>query len=178
MGVLIERDDMRVAFGTAIVAGIVAMIVFAIVEMAFSWAMRGLSPWHPLAAFGTVTVDALLPDRHAGGGPRTIGIGIALLLVLGALSGAFLAALVDRVGVLTAATVGVLFGLAMFVVDLYGFARLFPVLRDLRDWMSALASAILGGLAAGLYKATTHHERPVVVPPGPDLRELRHAPLS
>jgi hypothetical protein len=173
-----KRDDTRVSWGTAIVAGIIAMVVFAIVEMAFSWAMRGQSPWHPLAVFGTATIDALLPDTHAGGGPRTIVIGAALLLVLGALSGAILAMIVDRVGVTTAAIAGVVFGLAMFVVDLYGVARLLPVLHELRDWMSALAYAIQGGLAAGLYKATTHHERPIVAPPGPDLRDLRHAPLA
>lgn len=177
MATFVARDDTRVAWGTAVVAGIIAMTVFVIVEIAFSWAMRGQSPWHPLAVFGTVTIDALLPDRHAGGGPRTIAAGVGLLLVLGALSGVILAAIVDRVGVVTAAIAGVVFGLAMFVVDLYGFARIFPVLDDLRDWMSALAYAIQGGLAAGLYKATTHHERPIVAPAGPDLRDLRHAPL-
>lgn len=175
---LVPSANVRtIDWGYAIVAGIVAMIVFAIVEIAFSWAMRAQSPWHPLAVFGTVTIDALLPDRHAGGGPRTIAAGAALLLVLGALSGVIVAAIVDRVGAVTAAIAGVIFGLAMFVVDLYGFARIFPVLHDLRDWMSALAYAIQGGLAAGLYKATTHHERPIVAPAGPDLRDLRHAPL-
>jgi hypothetical protein len=177
MAAFVGRDDVGVAWGSAIIAGIVAMIVFAIVEIAFSWAMRAQSPWHPLAVFGTVTIDALLPDRHPGGGPRTIAVGAALLLVLGALSGVILAAIVDRVGVITAAIAGVMFGLAMFVVDLYGLARIFPLLHDLRDWMSALAYAIQGGLAAGLYKAATHHERPIVAPAGPDLRDLRHAPL-
>ena len=173
----VDRDDTPVAWGTAMIAGIVAMIVFAIVEIAFSWAMRGESPWSPLAIFGTVTIDALMPDRHAGGGPRTIAAGCALLVVLGALSGAVLAAIVDRVGVVTTVLAGVVFGLAMFAIDLYGFARVFPELAQLRDWMSALAYAIQGVLAAGLYKAMTHHERPAPIRSGPDLRELRHAPL-
>lgn len=177
MAAFVDRDNTLVAWGTAIVAGIIAMVVFAIVEMAFSWAMRGQSPWQPLAIFGTVTVDALMPGRVASGGPRTLAIGCALLLVLGALSGLILAYIVDRVGVTTAAIAGAIFGLAMFAIDLYGLARLFPVLRDLRDWMSALAYVIQGALAAGLYKATTHHERGLVMPSGPDLRDLRHAPL-
>lgn len=176
MATFVDRDNTP-AWGTALVAGIVAMIVFAIVEMAFSWAMRGASPWHPLVVFGTATIDALLPDRHAGGGPRTIVVGCALLIVLGALSGVILAAIVDRVGVVTTVIAGLIFGLAMFALDLYGFARLFPVLAPIRDWMSALAYAIQGVLTAGLYKAMTHHERPAVVSSGPDLRDLRHAPL-
>jgi hypothetical protein len=176
MATFVDRDNTP-AWGVAMAAGIVAMLVFAIVEMAFSWAMRGESPWHPLVTFGTVTVDALVPDRHAGGGPRTIVVGCALLVVLGALSGVILAAIVDRVGVVTTVIAGVVFGLAMFAIDLYGLARIFPALTSIRDWMSALAYAIEGVLAAGLYKAMTHHERPLPVRAGPDLRELRHAPL-
>ena len=177
MATLVDRNDRGIAFAPAIVAGIVAMAVFAIVEIAFSWAMRGESPWHPLVVFGTVTLDVFMPGRHAGGGPRTIAIGCALLLVLGALSGVILAYIVDRVGASTAAAAGIVFGLAMFAIDLYALARTFPVLADLRDWMSALAYAIQGALAAGLYKASTHHERPLAMPKGPDLRDLRHAPL-
>lgn len=178
MATLVDRNDRSIAWGPALVAGIVAMIVFAIVEIAFSWAMRGESPWHPLVVFGTATVDALMPGRPAGGGPRTIAIGCMLLLVLGALSGVILAYIVDRVGVVTATIAGAVFGLAMFAIDLYALARAFPVLADLRDWMSGLAYVIQGALAAGLYKASTHHERPVVEPSGPDLRDLRHAPLA
>jgi hypothetical protein len=177
MATLVDPNDRGIAWGAALVAGIVAMVVFAIVEIAFSWVMRGQSPWHPLVVFGTSAIDALMPERHAGGGPRTIAAGCALLLVLGALSGAILAYIVDRVGVVTAAIAGVIFGLAMFAIDLYALARVFPVLADLRDWMSGLAYAIQGALAAGLYKAATHHERPLAAPSGPDLRDLRHAPL-
>jgi hypothetical protein len=51
-------------------------------------------------------------------------VGAALLLVLGALSGIVLAYIVDRIGVASAAIAGAIFGLAMYVVDLYGVARL------------------------------------------------------
>ena len=178
MATLVERDYIGIDWPKAIVAGVVAMIVFAVVEMAFSWAMRGQSPWQPLAIFGGVTIDALLPGQHAGGGPRTIAVGAALLVALGALSGVILAYIVDRIGVVTAAIAGFVFGLAMFAVDLYALAGIFPELAALRDWMSGLAYAIQGALTAGLYKAVTRHERPVVrAAPGRDLRELRHAPL-
>jgi hypothetical protein len=177
MATLVDRNDRSIAWGPALIAGIIAMVVLVIVEIAFSWAMRGQSPWHPLVVFGTATLDAFMPGTHAGGGPRTMAIGCALLIALGALSGIVLAYIVDRLGVVSAAIAGVVFGLAMFAIDLYALARTFPVLADLRDWMSALAYAIQGALAAGLYKASTHHERPLAMPKGPDLRDLRHAPL-
>jgi len=171
-------NSRTIGWGTAILAGIVAMIVFAVIEMAFSWAMRGTSPGTPLVIFGTVTLHAVLPSAPVGGGPRTAAAGAALLLALGALSGIIVAVLVNRVGTATAAIVGVVFGIAIYAVDMYGVARIFPSLVGLLDWMSALAYVIQGALTAGLYKVMT---RDVVgVTPestGHDLRDLRHVRL-
>ncbi len=61
----------------------------------------------------------------------------------------------NRVGTATAAIVGVVFGIAMYAVDMYGVARIFPSLAGLRDWMSALAYVIQGALTAALYKVMT-----------------------
>jgi hypothetical protein len=162
----------------AILAGVVAMVVFAMIEMAFSWAMRGDSPWQPLVVFGTVALHAAMPSAHVGGGIRTMLVGAALLLALGALSGVILAYIVDRIGVLAAAIAGAIFGLAMYAVDLYGVARLFPVLLDLRDWMSALAYVIQGALTAALYKVMMREEVPAAdIDDERDLRRLRNVPL-
>lgn len=177
---IVARDNTHaVRWGRAALAGVVSMLVFGVVEMAFSWAIRGMSPVAPLVVFGTAVSHALAlaPAASAGGG-RTVAAGVALLLALGALYGVVVAALVQRIGTTRAALVGALFGLAMYAVDMYGLARAFPTLVELRDWMSALACAIQGALAAGLYKATT----PAVVPGvrverGHDLRDLRHARL-
>jgi O-antigen/teichoic acid export membrane protein len=164
-------------WGMAILAGILAMIVFAIIEMAFSWAMRGTSPLRPLVIFGTVTLNALSPSTPVGGGIRTAAVGAVLLLALGALSGVILGYLVHRLGVVAAAIAGALFGLAMYAVDLYGVAQLFPSLVDLRDWMSALAYGIQGALTAGLYKVMTHEDVEPVREGGHDLRDLRDVRL-
>jgi len=162
----------------AILAGVVAMIVFAIVEIAFSWASRGASPLAPLAVFGTATLNALMPSAHPGGGVKTAMVGIACLLVLGAISGVIVGWLVDRLGMAGAALVGLVFGLAMFAVDMYGVARILPALAPLRDWMSAVAYAIQGALAAALYKVMTR-ENATAVPDADahDLRDLRHTRL-
>jgi hypothetical protein len=167
-----------IGWGRAILAGIVAMIVFIVIEMAFSWAMRGASPGQPLVVFGTVTLQVLMSPAHAGGGIRTMLMGAALLLVLGALSGVVLAYIVDRIGVTGAAVAGAIFGLAMYVADLYGGTRFFPVLLDLRDWMSALAYVIQGALTAALYKVMTREDvHAVSADEGHDLRDLRDVRL-
>jgi hypothetical protein len=174
----VAGGNTRIHWGTAIAAGIVAMIVFAVIETAFSWAVRGTSPWRPLVLFGTVTIHALMPGASAGGGIRTAAAGAALLLALGALSGIIVAMLVNRLGTMTAAIVGVAFGLAMYAVDMVGFARVFPSLIDLRDWMSVLAYAIHGAVTAGLYKALTRDDvETVTESTGRDLRDLRDVRL-
>jgi hypothetical protein len=179
MATLVAGANSRtIGWGIAILAGIVAMIVFAIIEMAFSWAMRGTPPWTPLAIFGTVTLHAIVPSAAVGGGPRTAAAGAALLVALGALSGVILAILVHRVGTATAAIVGVVFGIAMYAVDMYGVARIFPSLVGLRDWMSALAYVIQGALTAGLYKVMTRDvDEAIPEGTGHDLRDLRNVRL-
>jgi hypothetical protein len=173
-----RANSRTIDWGIAILAGVVAMVVFAVIEMAFSWAMRGASPWQPLVVFGTVTLHALMPSAHVGGGIRTMLVGAALLLALGALSGVILAYIVDRIGVAGAAVAGAIFGLAMYAVDLYGGARLLPALLDLRDWMSALAYVLQGALTAALYKVMARDEATAAsADVGHDLRDLRDVRL-
>jgi hypothetical protein len=175
----VARDNSRtIDWGMAILAGVIAMVVFAVIEMAFSWAMRGTAPWRPLVIFGTATLNALAPSMPVGGGPRTAAVGALLLLALGALSGVILAYIVARIGVVAAAISGAVFGLAMYAIDLYGIARVLPSLADLRDWMSALAYVIQGALTAGLYKVMTRDDvEPIRVEGVHDLRDLRDVRL-
>lgn len=175
----VARDNTRTTdWSMAIVAGVIAMVVFAVIEMAFSWAARDTGPMHPLVVFGTVTLHALMPSANVGGGVRTAIAGALTLLALGAVSGIILAYLVDRVGVLSAALIGAVFGLAMYAVDLYGIARVFATLLELRDWMSALAYVLQGALAAALYKVMTREEaQPARAGDGHDLRDLRDVRL-
>ena len=162
----------------AILAGVVAMIVFAIVEIAFSWARRGGSPLAPLVVFGTATLNALMPSAHPGGGVKTALAGVACLLALGAVSGIVLGYLVERVGMVGAALVGLVFGLAMYALDMYAIARVLPALAELRDWMSALAYAIQGVLAAALYKVMAREDASAAPDANAhDLRDLRNVRL-
>jgi hypothetical protein len=176
---LVAPGNIRTAhWGMAIVAGIIAMIVFTIVEMAFSWAIRGTWPWTPLETFGAIVRNVITPGMPATAGVGTAAAGSALLLVLGVLSGVIVAAIVHRLGMLTAAIVGVAFGLAMYAIDMYGFARVFPSLAGLRDWMSVLAYVIQGALTAGLYKVLTPPDADLArEDTGHDLRRLRDVRL-
>jgi hypothetical protein len=174
--VAVRGGTRPVQWGKGVLAGILSMLVFALVEMAFSWALRGRSPWHPLDIFGAITLGQNASGAvHTG---TTTLVGALALLALGVLAGVIVALLVHRSNPPLALALGALFGLAMYYVDLYGFARIFPSLAELRDWMSAVAYAVQGGLAAGLYKAMSRSMVDVVPEhAGRDMRRMREVQL-
>ena len=161
----------------AVLAGIVAMVVFVALQIIFALTLRETGPLQPLVTFGTATLSAVAPHVAAGDGFNAAGVGVALLLALGAMSGVVLALLVHRAGAIVAIVVGGVFGIAMYAIDMYGFARFFPVLGGLRDWPSALAYVVQGALAAGLYKAMTRNAVLIIEDTGHDLRKLRDVRL-
>jgi hypothetical protein len=172
-----RSNTSAIDWSMAVLAGIVAIVVFAALQIIFALGIRGTGPLHPLVTFGTAALSAIAPSVTPGGGPKTAAVGVALLLALGALSGIVLALVVHRVGVIVAGVVGAVFGIAMYAIDIYGFARLFPVLAELRDWTSALAYVVQGALTAGLYKTLTRDEALIIEDTGHDLRKLRDVRL-
>lgn len=176
--VAVRGNNGAIDRGKAVLSGVVAMVVFALIEMAFSWALRGASPWKPLDIFGAIALGQPVTagaDVHTA---ATTIVGALMLLALGALSGAVIALFVRRLRATFAVAAGALFGLAMYYVDMHGFARIFASLGDLRDWMSVLAYAIQGGLTAALYKAMARSLVDIVPEhAGTDMRRLREVPL-
>jgi hypothetical protein len=172
-----RSNTSAIDWSMAVLAGIVAMVVFAALQMIFALSIRGTGPLQPLVTFGTATLSVVAPSVTPGGGPKAAAVGVALLLALGALSGIVLALIVYRMGAIVASIVGAVFGIAMYAIDMYGFARIVPALAELRDGMSALAYVVQGALAAGLYKAMTREQLLIIEDTGHDLRKLRDVRL-
>jgi hypothetical protein len=172
-----RSNTSAIDWSMAVLGGIVAMVVFVALQIIFALTLRETGPLQPLVTFGTATLRAVAPSAAAGGGSKAAGVGVALLLALGALSGIVLALLVHRTGTIVAIVVGAVFGIVVYAIDMYGFARFFPVLVGLRDWPSALAYVVQGALAAGLYKAMTRNAVLIIEDSGHDLRKLRDVRL-
>jgi hypothetical protein len=177
--VVVRGNSRSIDWGRAVVAGIVAMIVFAAIEMVYGALVRDLSPFRPLDVFGAVALGQFGPSADIGHTVATTVVGALVLLALGALSGVIIALLVQRLTPTLALLVGVLFGVAMYYVDMYGFAWIFAPLAQLRGLSSLGAYAIEGGLTAALYVAMTRAT--VEAEPQPaanDMRRLRDVPLA
>ena len=85
--VAVPGNNGAIDWGKAVLSGVVAMVVFALIEMAFSWALRGASPWKPLDIFGAIALGQPVTagaDVHTA---ATTIVGALVLLALGVLSG-------------------------------------------------------------------------------------------
>lgn len=166
-------------WGKAVVAGIVSMAAFAATLMAFAWAVRGVSPWRPIDIFGAIVLGQPASESAVVHTVATMVAGALLLLALGVLSGVIVAFIVHRMHPALALTAGAAFGVAMYYVDMHGFARIFEPLAMLRGWSTLIAYAIQGGLAAGLYRAMNR----ALIETAPeyadnDMRRLREVSLT
>lgn len=51
--------------------------------------------------------------------------------------------------------IGALYGLLLFLINMYGFVIIFPWFVDTRDWITISAHVVFGVSAAGVYKVLT-----------------------
>ena len=139
----------------AIWAGIIAGVVFMIVEMVLVATVGGGSPWGPprmIAAIG-MGKDVLPP-------PATFDLGVmivamAIHFVLATLLGMILGLIVSRwkLGLMASIGVGAIFGLAVYLVNFYGFTALFPWFAMARTPISLLAHVVFGTVLGWSYHA-------------------------
>ncbi|MCK0510014.1 sodium:proline symporter [Aromatoleum buckelii] len=135
------------------IAGIVAGIVATAAQLALWWifsdALPGILFRDARLAAAIVMGPGVLPP------PATFDVGVmlvatvahfALSIVYGIVLAPLVAALDARRGLLA----GGVFGLALFVVNMYGFTIVFPWFDAARDWITAAAHVVFGVTAAGV----------------------------
>ncbi len=137
-------------------AGVAAGSAATVVQLALWW----------LASFPVL--DLLQRDTRMAAAillgpgvlPPPLSLDWLLLAVAGAVHFALsiayallLAPLAARLSPPCALAAGALFGLLLFVVNMYGFTALFPWFAASRDWATAAAHAVFGMTAAGVLTA-------------------------
>ena len=139
-------------WSAAIWASIIAGLVFAVLEVAMVPLFQGKSPWAPLHMIGAIAIG---PDAMAA--PDTFDVGIiatavVVHMILAIIYGILLAFLIARLDLGMAVIVGVVYGLALYAINFYGFTKWFPWFADARDWISIFTHIVQSGLVAYLYK--------------------------
>jgi hypothetical protein len=137
-------------------AGLIAGVVFLILEMSMVWLFMGESPWAPPRMIAAMVLgEGVLPMSDK---PATFGFGIVVaamiihfvLSIIYALIGAAIVA--KRMGYGAAIGLGALCGLAIYLINFYPIAAaLFPWFAMARNWISIFAHIMFGAVVGAAY---------------------------
>jgi len=136
-----------------VIAAIVAGLVFAAMEMMLVWLAMGQSPWAPLRMIAAIGMGrGVLPP------PATFDLGIVTVAVLLHMLTSVVYAIILAYILLAAKPgaawwIGIAYGLALYVINFYGFTALFPWFAEARNWISIVSHAVYGLVLALLYRA-------------------------
>ncbi|NMG53776.1 sodium:proline symporter [Aromatoleum aromaticum] len=135
------------------IAGIVAGIVATVAQLALWWIFSDALPAilfrDARLAAAIVMGPGVLPP------PATFDVVVMLVatvvhFALSIMYGVVLAPLVATLDARRVLPAGSVFGLALFVLNMYGFTLVFPWFDAARDWITAAAHVVFGATAAAV----------------------------
>ena len=140
----------------AVWAGIIAGVVFLVLEMAMVAMFLGGSPWDPPRMMAAIVLGERVLPMPGQPPPLTATVVLAALgvhFVLSTIYALILSALLARLPSRAAIAVGTVFGATLYIVNFYGFTAVFPWFAMARNWVSIFAHAVFGLAVAWAYAA-------------------------
>jgi uncharacterized membrane protein YagU involved in acid resistance len=136
-------------------AGVIAGVVFMMLEMSMVWLFMGESPWAPPHMIAAMALGKDVLPQPGTWAPFDMKILITAMLVHFPLSiayGLIGAWLMHRFDWLGALAIGAAFGLAIYLLNFYLIApAAFPWFEMARNWISVLAHVIFGAVLGVSY---------------------------
>ncbi len=136
----------------AVWAGIIAGLIFLLLEMILVPLALGGSPWAPPRMIGAIALgkDVLPP-------PATFDFGVVLVaivlhLILSIIYAVVIGFVVKSMSLVKAIAVGAVIGLVIYFVNFYIMTGIFPWFAMARNWVSAFSHVSFGIGAAWAYK--------------------------
>lgn len=138
-------------------AGLIAGLVFLMMEMGLVWLVQGESPWAPPHMIAAMALgDDILPEPGTWA-PFDITVVITAMMIhmlLSAALGVLGAALLRGAGMGPGLVLGAVFGLAIYVVNFYVIAPFaFPWFVMAQNWISAFSHIMFGVVLGMAYVA-------------------------
>lgn len=146
--------DWKAAIGSGIIAG----IVFMMVEMIMLPLFLGGSPWGPPRMMAAMVLGSgVLPP------PATFDLGILMMAMMVHFPLSIIYAIgfgwiLGGIKKLPLIAVGAAFGLAIYLVNFYIFTEVWPWFEMARNWVSIFAHIVFGVVLAWSYKAIAQHD--------------------
>ena len=141
----------------AVLAGIVAGVVFLALQMAIlAGVTGGSSPWVILRMTAAMVMGQSVLPPPASFDPAITLVALLITFVLSILFALLIAFVLHRWGLLVGIIGGALFGLALYAINYYTFTLFFPWFFPMRSWLVVLAHIAFGATAGGVYEAFEH----------------------
>jgi len=145
----------KLLFKTAIKAGVIAGAVFMMLEMIMVPVFMGDSPWAPPRMIAAIILGKSvlpMPDQ-----PVTFDFGVMLAamvlhFMLSIIYAIIIGWLCRKLSMGTSILIGAVFGLAIYIINFYGFTALFPWFAMARNWISIFSHIMFGIIAALAFK--------------------------
>lgn len=143
------NEDIREGIWSGLIAG----AVFIVVEMAMIALFMGESGWAPVKMIAGIVMgrNAVFPLHFFDIG--VVVSGFLIHFVLAAVYAVILVTIIRRQSKGGAAISGMLFGLALYTINFYGFTEIFPWFEEARNWVTVFAHLLYGFSAGYVYKA-------------------------
>ena len=145
----------KLDFKAAVWAGIIAGVVFMALEMVLVATVGGGSPWGPPRMIAAIGMGKGVLPPPAAFDLGVMMVAMAIHFVLAILLGVILGLIVSRwkLGLMASIGVGAIFGLAVYLVNFYGFTALFPWFAMARTPITLVTHVVFGIVLGWSYHA-------------------------
>ncbi len=154
----------KINLKAAIVAGIIAGVVFMMLEMVLVGTVGGQSPWGPPQMIAAMAMGKGVLPPPAAFDPVIMAVAMMIHLVLSILLGVVLGWVIShwRLSLVAAIVAGIGFGLLVYFLNFYVMTAVFPWFAMARGGISIFAHAAFGLVLGWAYSAIAkpnHSER-------------------
>lgn len=145
----------RADWKAAVWAGLIAGLVFLMVEMLLVWLVMGMSPWAPPRMMAAMVLGPEILPPPADFSLMAVMTAMVIHFPMSIVYGLILGWAVHRLETGAALLAGAAFGLiAVYAVNFHLIAPMaFPWFVEAQNWISVLAHVIFGVVLAGSYVA-------------------------
>jgi hypothetical protein len=135
-----------------VTAGLVASLVFQLLEIILIPISGGGSPWGPARMIAAMVLGPKVLPPPATFDGFIVAVAFGVDIVLAIIYVAVLGWLIRRWATATALLVGAVFGAALYVVNFYGFTHVFPWFVMGRNGVTLLTHVVFSMTAVWVFK--------------------------
>lgn len=148
-------SERSIDWKAAISAGLIAGVVFMMIEMGLVATIGGGSPWGPPRMIAAMVMGESVLPPPASFELMVMMVAMMVHLALSIALGVILGWVIShwRLSLVTSLVVGTIFGLLVYFINFYGMTAIFPWFAMARNAISIFAHAMFGLVLGWAYHA-------------------------